>query len=71
MHGRIKKRLPETISTGRGDSSGAPIRERHTPFPVVMQQHRTRSARRYKLNSIFCWRLLETATPLLIAGVNR
>ena len=43
----------------------------HVPFPGVTQQYRTRSARRYKLNSIFCWRLLATATPLLIAGVNR
>ena len=41
------------------------------PFPGVTQQYRAWSVWRYKLNSIFCWRLLETATPLLIAGVKR
>jgi hypothetical protein len=60
----------QTIMTFPAYRTGTDTRMQ-VPFPGVTQQYRTRSVRRYKLNSIFCWRLLETATPLLIAGVNR
>lgn len=60
----------QTAMTVPADRTGTDTRMR-VPFRVSRSNTAPGRQRRYKLNSIFCWRLLATATPLLIAGVNR